>query len=239
MDAETLPSTAVADTPLGLPTISAGAHDPDSGQACVMEYVSLLADEPWSDRPECTHPILAHEARVVNDLIPDIDRPRLVPLIGRLFGTSADSDAIRAAVRRQQARHVMTLIEPDARGPVLAAFETSGRAEDAVERAHSMRPQPSRLDPEHEQWHLEGRRVTAFALTPQLGEAEAWALAALVTAHTVAAAECRANCGDPVARARRGIRELSQLIDAYDDATARVAASTTPEQIQLLAGALS
>ena len=77
-------------TPDALPSLAAGAHDADAGQACVMEYVSLLAGEEWSDRPDCTHPLLAHEARTVNDELADRDRHLLVPLVGRLFGATQD-----------------------------------------------------------------------------------------------------------------------------------------------------
>ena len=87
-----------------------------------MEYVSLLAGEEWSDRPECTHPMLAHEARTTNDLLRDSDRARLVPLIGRLFGTTDDSPELRARLRIAQARQVMALLEPD-RGAGVVAIE--------------------------------------------------------------------------------------------------------------------
>ncbi|HWU22742.1 MAG TPA: hypothetical protein VN088_14500 [Nocardioides sp.] len=40
--------------PDGLPTLSRGSHLVDEGRACVMEYVSVLAGERWSDRPACT-----------------------------------------------------------------------------------------------------------------------------------------------------------------------------------------
>jgi len=78
--------------PEGLPTLSAGAHRPGDGKACVMEYVALLAGEPWSDTPACTYPPLASVAQVVNDRLRDEDRHLLVPLIGRLFGTTAPVD---------------------------------------------------------------------------------------------------------------------------------------------------
>src|SRR5690606_19211706 len=71
-----------------MPVLSAGAHDHPSEGACVMEYVSLLAGEDFSDSPVCTHPVLASAARVVNDYLPDSERYLLVPLIGRLFGTA-------------------------------------------------------------------------------------------------------------------------------------------------------
>ena len=69
-------------------TLSKGAHAPGDGEASLMEHVSLLAGEEWSDHPACTHPVLASVARDVNDRLPDDERQVLVPLIGRLFGTS-------------------------------------------------------------------------------------------------------------------------------------------------------
>jgi hypothetical protein len=74
-----------------LPSLARGAHEPGSGKACVMEYVSVLAGERWSDSPRCTHPVLAEVARGVNDWLPDDRRHELVPLIGRLFGTAANN----------------------------------------------------------------------------------------------------------------------------------------------------
>ena len=75
-------------TPDYMPVLSAGAHDSPQEGACVMEYVSLLAGEPWSADPACTHPVLAAMARVVNDELPDKDRHVLIPMINRLFGTA-------------------------------------------------------------------------------------------------------------------------------------------------------
>lgn len=74
--------------PDGLPTLSKDSHKPGDGKACVMEYVALLAGEEWTDTPKCTHPVLAHMAQLVNDKMADENRHLLVPLIGRLFGTS-------------------------------------------------------------------------------------------------------------------------------------------------------
>lgn len=217
-----------------LPTLSAGAHDEDAGEACVMEYVSLLAGEPWSDRPECTHPLLAHEARTANDLLLDADRPRLVPLVGRLFGTTEDSDEIRARLRLRQARQVAQLIEPDARGPVLA---TIARAESG-EPGLAARPEArGDLDPEHEAVHLQGARIGYF-VSPDAGPLERSALVALGTAHRVAVSECRADCGDPTARARRMVKDLAGLIDEYDAVTGRVAPALDAEQVEELARAL-
>lgn len=74
--------------PDALPTLASGKHEKGEGQACVMEYVSILAGESFSDHPSCTDPVLAAAARSVNDWMTDEGRSMLVPLIGRLFGTA-------------------------------------------------------------------------------------------------------------------------------------------------------
>lgn len=233
-----------------LPTISAGAHDSGDGEACVMEYVSLLAGEEWSDRPECTHPLLAHEARTVNDLLADDDRGRLVPLVGRLFGTTDDSDELRARLRLRQVRQVLQLVEPSARASVLAYVE---RAEalvgaesdvlddevlDARRTVQTFRARTGTLDAEHEQFHVQSARIMAFAASPELGAAEAWALVALSAAHVLAASECRADCSDARSRSRRMVKDLTALLDEYDAVTGRATTTSTPEQVRELAATL-
>ncbi len=227
--------------PDGLPTLTAGAHDPEAGEACVMEYVSVLAGEPWSDRPECTHPLLAHEARTANDLASDADRPRLVPLVGRLFGTSDDSVELRTRLRLAQAEQVLRLVDPgarvsarahldrartlladhdpDATDPSLESVEVAA----AWEVARSAPVRDGDLDPEHVAHHVASSRVMAFVSSPDLTAPEAWAVASLAVAHRIAAGECRADCGDGEARARRMVRDLGELLDVYDDVTGRVA----------------
>lgn len=50
-----------------LPVLSRGKHhDPHEG-ACLMEYVSVLAGEQFSDSPRCTHKLLSRIAQIVND----------------------------------------------------------------------------------------------------------------------------------------------------------------------------
>jgi hypothetical protein len=74
--------------PEGLPTLAKGSHKPEEGKACVMEYVSVLAGEEWTDMPTCTHPFLAVVAQHTNDSLADDERQALIPLIGRLFNTN-------------------------------------------------------------------------------------------------------------------------------------------------------
>jgi len=231
-----------------LPTLSAGSHDADNGEACVMEYVSLLAGEEWSDRPDCTHPLLAHEARTTNDLLRDSDRSRLVPLIGRLFGTTDDSPELRARLRITQARQVIALLDPTARPRALAAVEHAeswlGRegGDDDVREAFALAMAfpvaHGDLDVDHVEFHAGMSRMFPFALSPDLEAAEAYALAALVAAHRIAAGECRADCGSGPARARRMVKDLGTLIDTYDEVTGRVAHEVTSDEVRQLADSL-
>jgi hypothetical protein len=72
-----------------IPVLKAGKHHDPSQGACIMEYISVLAGERFTDRPLCVHPRLAHMARAVNDYMGDDDQARqlLLPLVHRLMGT--------------------------------------------------------------------------------------------------------------------------------------------------------
>ena len=65
-----------------------GAHrDLDAG-ACLLEAVSYIAGEPWSDHPACVCPSLAAFGRSWNDALDDEARNRILkPFIPRLVGT--------------------------------------------------------------------------------------------------------------------------------------------------------
>lgn len=77
-----------------LPRLSVGAHlNPEDG-ACLMEVVSAHAGEPWSDAPACTHPLLAHLARLVNDAYSDGARHRLHGEVPGLVGAQSNDPAM-------------------------------------------------------------------------------------------------------------------------------------------------
>jgi hypothetical protein len=71
-----------------LPRLAKGRHKAAGHEACVMELVSFLNEEEWSDHPRCVQPVLAAAARAVNDRVTDAGRQRLVDLAPRLAGTS-------------------------------------------------------------------------------------------------------------------------------------------------------
>ena len=72
--------------PDGLPVLSRGKHRSARKGACFMEMASVLANEPWSDHPKCTHPLLGHLARLVNDYTSDENRGELAVLIPSVVG---------------------------------------------------------------------------------------------------------------------------------------------------------
>jgi hypothetical protein len=90
--------------PALLPTLSAGKHRHPRKGGCFMEFASLLAGEPWSDHPACTHPLLAAVARHVNDLTSDQGRPRLAGLIPSVIGLTGPDLHIDAQIALGSAR---------------------------------------------------------------------------------------------------------------------------------------
>jgi hypothetical protein len=72
--------------PESLPVLSRGKHRSPRKGACFMEMASVLANEPWSDKPSCTHPLLADLARLVNDNTSDQNRGELAVLIPSVVG---------------------------------------------------------------------------------------------------------------------------------------------------------
>jgi hypothetical protein len=82
-------------------TIQLGAcrhRDPEDG-ACVMELASMLAHEPFSDRPESVCPVVAGFLRSYNGHVDQRRRQDLYPYAARAVGTRADVATERARAR--------------------------------------------------------------------------------------------------------------------------------------------
>jgi hypothetical protein len=105
-----------------MPILSSGAHDSPTEGACVMEYVSVLAGEPWTDRPKCTHQALATLAINVNDRLGDGDRQVLVPLIPRLIGTATDDPRVNVALAVYLLRKTWGVVWPRWAAELLPAW---------------------------------------------------------------------------------------------------------------------
>jgi hypothetical protein len=76
-----------------LPTLKDGKHDRFEDGACLLEAVSWIAGEPFSDHPQCVCPVLGAFGRSWNDSLDDGDRNRLLsPFITLLVGTKSTPD---------------------------------------------------------------------------------------------------------------------------------------------------
>ena len=77
--------------------LRSGIHTSSSDGVSLMEAVSALAGEPWSNSPSCTSPVIAAYARSLNDWLPDDARQRLKAYIPRLVGTAEPDLELRRA----------------------------------------------------------------------------------------------------------------------------------------------
>jgi hypothetical protein len=70
--------------------LGSGNHHDASEGMCVMEAVSYVAGEPWSDSPQCASPVIAAFLRSWNDSLDTETRNRLLkPLIPKLVSSAA------------------------------------------------------------------------------------------------------------------------------------------------------
>src|SRR4051794_11291522 len=70
-----------------------GAHGSPEQGMCVMEAVSYVAGEPFSDHPRCASPVITSFLIAWNDALSDDDRQLLVPLVPKIVGTrTTDED---------------------------------------------------------------------------------------------------------------------------------------------------
>lgn len=80
--------------------LSKGKHASPSEGACVMELASMLAGEPFSDRPATVCPVVGGFLRAYNDRIDDERRQDLYRYAAEVVGTRAPADVERARERR-------------------------------------------------------------------------------------------------------------------------------------------
>lgn len=131
----------------GLPVLSCGKHNDPRDGACLMEYVSVLAGEKFSDRPSCTDRLLSHLARMVNDATSTPARPALARLAADMVGTArADAHVHEEMVQTCFAalREQRSAPQPS-RGRVSALMRSKTARRRDVERAvRAVRSIPSR-----------------------------------------------------------------------------------------------
>src|SRR4051812_698481 len=94
--------------PDSMPVLTRGAHKRPRHGACLMEYVSVLAGDSFSDSPASTDPTLAAIARAVNDYSGDEQRQRLAVLASDL----SVAGPVSAQTQQQMARRCLLTAIP-------------------------------------------------------------------------------------------------------------------------------
>lgn len=84
--------------------LSTGSHASIENGACIMEMVSYLANEPWSDHPKCACPILTGYAIRLNDRSDDETREKLKAIAPKLVGTSTGNRHLPRSASHQRLR---------------------------------------------------------------------------------------------------------------------------------------
>jgi hypothetical protein len=142
-----------------LPRLARGRHKAAGHEACVMELVSFLNEEEWSDHPHCVQPVLAAAARAVNDRVSDEGRQRLVDLAPRLAGTAKADWLVGARLVVLCTEAALDSPRISGGGAVKRPLEGSGASE-----VHRM---PHRLP--HEVWQelTAAQRTARYLLTRQ------------------------------------------------------------------------
>lgn len=96
--------------PDSVPMLSQGKHRNPRKGACFMEMASFLAGERWSDHPNCTHPLLASLARLVNDNTSDAGRQELVVMIPSVIGLTSDDPHVDAQIAQLAATTALPVV---------------------------------------------------------------------------------------------------------------------------------
>ncbi|GIH02991.1 hypothetical protein Rhe02_10580 [Rhizocola hellebori] len=87
----------------------------------------MLAGERWSDRPACTHPLLAAVARHVNDHTSEVARQRLAVLIPSVIGLTGDDLHIDVRVALRCATAALPVVSAERQRGMAIAVLTAHR----------------------------------------------------------------------------------------------------------------
>jgi len=119
--------------PQSVPVLSRGKHRHPKKGACFMEFASFLAGERWSDRPACTHPLLAALARHVNDRTSDANRQRLAALIPSVIGLTSDDPHVDVLIAHRCATTALPVVSAGRQRVMAVAILTCGRVRATLE----------------------------------------------------------------------------------------------------------
>lgn len=124
-------------TPDLLPVLSAGRHRNPRKGACFMEMASYLAGERWSDHPQCTHPLLASMARLVNDALTDEERTRIAVLVPDVVGVTSDRLEVCVALAVRAAGTALPVVSATRQNVLAVGLLTALRMLDDLPGEHA------------------------------------------------------------------------------------------------------
>ena len=155
-----------------MPQLSRGKHRNPRKGACFMEMASYLAGEPWSDRPACTHPLLAALARLVNDHTSDAGRGRLVELVPSVVGLTSDDPHVDVRIMLRSATIALPVVSAEHQRVLAVAVLAGERALDELDgRVPGELSEPSREAlaqvPDAERWARRFTRDLGSGTAPQ------------------------------------------------------------------------
>ena len=184
-------------------SLDRGCHTGPEAGGCVMEWVSALAGEPWSDHPACTSPVIAAYVRILNDEMSDTERQCLVAYIPRLVGTTATP---QVEVRRAYM----------AADTAVRVFAPAGlRAAGITEQAERLAGLPEIVDVAAA-WAARAAAATAEA--GEVAGSAAWAARAAAAAAAAAEAGGAAESSAWAARAAAAAEAAARAAEAWDEA---------------------
>jgi hypothetical protein len=124
----------VHEIPAGLPQLARGHHSSPEKGACLMEYVSMLAGESFSDRPRCVDPLLVRLSWWVNDTVRGEGRKRLPLMAPRFIGTAHLGPQLAPGVMSALCDFAMPIVKPLERPALVRMSEVAQAQAGRIER---------------------------------------------------------------------------------------------------------
>lgn len=147
--------TRTAPPPDLLPVLGVGAHRRPEDGACLMEYVSVLSGDRFTDHPRCTHRAAATLARLVNDGISDDElRNQLALLAPSLVDIHGQDERVGKIVVMYCLRAAQRVAQVSNQRPDPRLSRRVDEAQTQLERLERLEPKRQRPPWQRAWWAL-------------------------------------------------------------------------------------
>lgn len=103
----------MTEIPNYIPVLTHGGHSDPTQGACVMEMVSFITGEKWTDHPKSVYGAIAEVARNTNDFVSDDNRSLIADMIPRFIGTNEIEKDAKARDRYKELLAVKLAAHPE------------------------------------------------------------------------------------------------------------------------------